>query len=76
MIVVFFLVSPKRSRPVSPKKVSSRPSSPNKARSVSPVKEEKPPSICVYTQTVQQNHSEEILKAEVFKLEQLVLLLR
>lgn len=70
------LLSPKRSRPVSPKKVSSRPSSPNKARSVSPVKEEKPPSICVYTQTVQQNHSEEILKAEVFKLEQLVLLLR
>ncbi|XP_073231064.1 forkhead-associated domain-containing protein 1-like [Porites lutea] len=68
-------------RPTSPHKESSRPSSPkkdpmNSSRPQSPRKEPKPQTRSVETETVPQTSVEATLQSDVYKLEQLVLLLR
>ena len=68
-------------RPTSPRKESSRPSSPkkdpmNSSRPQSPRKEPKPQTRSVETETVPQTSVEATLQSDVYKLEQLVLLLR
>ncbi|XP_020624000.1 forkhead-associated domain-containing protein 1-like isoform X1 [Orbicella faveolata] len=70
-----------RSRPSSPRKEISRPSSPKKepvtsSRPQSPRKDPKPQTRSVETETVPQTSVEATLQSDIYKLEQLVLLLR
>lgn len=70
-----------KSRPSSPRKEASRPSSPKKelassSRPQSPRKDPKPQTRSVETETVPQTSVEATLQSDVYKLEQLVLLLR
>ncbi|KAL9970156.1 hypothetical protein ACROYT_G022484 [Oculina patagonica] len=70
-----------KSRPSSPRKETSRPSSPKKelvvsSRPQSPRKDPKPQTRSVETETVPQTSVEATLQSDIYKLEQLVLLLR
>jgi len=79
--VVFFVVVKGKNRPSSPRKETSRPSSPKKepvtsSRPQSPRKDPKPQTRSVETETVPQSSVEASLQSDIYKLEQLVLLLR
>lgn len=70
-----------RNRPISPHKESCRPTSSMKesessSRPQSPRKVSKPQTISAETETVPQTSVEATLKSDIYKLEQLVLLLR
>ena len=78
---LFFVPVTGKSRPSSPRKETSRPSSPKKepttsSRLQSPRKDPKPQTRSVETETVPQTSVEATLQSDIYKLEQLVLLLR